>query len=114
MQHKLKLLAFKKIISPGYTAKMWFTAKTQTEFLISWPVAYLKGTLRTLFCHLFILYFELTNFTDNETVSFLIGIYSMQSWTATTGHRVTRERTTKKLKHTVNPFRKNLQIKGLC
>ena len=31
---------------------------------------------------------------------FLIGIHSMQGWTATTRHGLTRKRTTKRLKHT--------------
>ena len=38
----------------------------------------------------------------------LIGIHFMQSWTATTRHGVTRKRSTKKLKHTQNLFRKSL------
>ena len=42
---------------------------------------------------------------------FLIGIHSMQGWTATTSHGVLRKRTTKRLKHTRNLFRKNLQLK---
>ena len=45
---------------------------------------------------------------------FLIGIHSMQGWTATTTHRVTRKRSTKRLKHTENLFRKNLQSIGVC
>ena len=38
------------------------------------------------------------------------GIHSMQGWTATTRHRVTRKRSTKMLKHKGNRFRKNLQL----
>ena len=45
---------------------------------------------------------------------FLIGIHSMQGQTATTRHGVTRKRSTKRLKHTRNLFRKNLQIIGVC
>ena len=45
---------------------------------------------------------------------FLIGIHSMQGWTATTRHGVTRERSKKRLKHTRNLFRKNPQLKGVC
>ena len=41
-----------------------------------------------------------------------IGTHSMQGYTATTRHGVTRKRSTKKLKHAWNLFRKNL--KGFC
>ena len=44
-------------------------------------------------------------------VFFLIGIHSMQDWTATTRHGVTRKRTTKRLKDTWNQITKNLQLK---
>ena len=40
----------------------------------------------------------------------LTGIHSMEGWTATTRHGVTRKRSTKRLKHTGNLFRKNLQL----
>ena len=45
---------------------------------------------------------------------FLIGIHSMQGSTATTRHGLTRKRSTKRSKHTVNLFRKNLQLKDVC
>ena len=45
---------------------------------------------------------------------FLIGIHSMQGWTASTRHGVTRKRSTKRLEHIGNQFRKNLQIKDVC
>ena len=45
---------------------------------------------------------------------FLIGIHSIQGWTATTGHGVTRKRNTKRLRHTGNLFRNNLQLKDVC
>ena len=45
---------------------------------------------------------------------FLIGIHTMQGWAATTRHKVTRKRSTKKLEHTGNQFRKNLQLKDVC
>ena len=38
---------------------------------------------------------------------FLIGIYCMQGWTATTRHKVNRRWSTKRLKHTGNSFRIN-------
>ena len=41
---------------------------------------------------------------------FLIGIHSMQGWTATTRHGVTRK---KRLQGTENLFRKNLQLKDV-
>ena len=43
---------------------------------------------------------------------FLIGLHSMQGLTATTRHGVTRKRSTKRPKHTVSLFKKNLQLKG--
>ena len=45
---------------------------------------------------------------------FLIGIHSMQGWTVTMRHGVVRKRSTKRLKHADNLFRKNLQLKGVC
>ena len=39
---------------------------------------------------------------------------SMQGWTHTMRHGVTRKRRTKKLKHTRNFFRKSLQLKDVC
>ena len=45
---------------------------------------------------------------------FLIGIHSMQGWAATTKHEVTRKRNTKRLRHTGNLFRKNIQLKDVC
>ena len=44
---------------------------------------------------------------------FLIGIYSMQGWTATTRHGVTRKKSTKRFEHTQNLFRKSLQLKDV-
>ena len=44
----------------------------------------------------------------------LIGIHSMQGWTATMRHGVTRKRNTKRLRYTGNLFRKNLELKGVC
>ena len=44
---------------------------------------------------------------------FLIGIHSMEGWTATAGHGVTRKRSIKRLKHTGNMFRKILKLKGV-
>ena len=44
---------------------------------------------------------------------FLIGIHSMQDWAATTRHGVTKKRSTKRLNHTGNLFRKNLQLSGV-
>ena len=43
-----------------------------------------------------------------------IGIHSIQGWTATTRHGVTRKRSTKRLQHTGNLFIKNLLLKGVC
>ena len=49
-----------------------------------------------------------------EPLFFLTGIHSMQGWTATIRHGVTRKRNTKRLKHTRNLFRNNLQLKDVC
>ena len=51
---------------------------------------------------------------DNESFFFLTGIHSMQGWTATTRHGVTRKRNTKRLRRTGNLFRKNLPLKDVC
>ena len=45
---------------------------------------------------------------------FLNWDHSMQGWTATTRHGVTRKKSTKRLHHTGNLFRKNLQLKDIC
>ena len=37
----------------------------------------------------------------------------MQGWKATTRHEVTTKKSTKRLKHTGNMFRNNLQLKGV-
>ena len=44
----------------------------------------------------------------------LIAIHSMQGRTDTTRHGITRKRNTKRLKHTGNLFRRNLQLIGVC
>ena len=44
---------------------------------------------------------------------FLIEIHSMQGSTATARHEVTRKRCTKRLEHTGNQFRKNLQLQDI-
>ena len=43
-----------------------------------------------------------------------IGIHSMQGRTATTRHGITRKRSKKRLKHTGNISRKNLQVIDVC
>ena len=45
---------------------------------------------------------------------FLIGIHSIQDWTVTTRHGVTRKRRTKRLKDTGYLFRKYIQLIGVC
>ena len=61
-----------------------FTNMTSTEFL---------NVLITIKTCLFIFFY-------------LIRIHSMLAWTATTRHGITRKRSTKRLKHTDNLFRK--------
>ena len=51
---------------------------------------------------------------ENIYMYFLIGIHSMQGWKATIRHGVIRKRNTKRLQHTGNLFRKNLQLKDVC
>ena len=46
--------------------------------------------------------------------AFFIGIHSMQGWTATTRHAVTRKTSTKRLTHTKSLYRKTLQLIGVC
>ena len=43
-----------------------------------------------------------------------IEIHSMQVWTASTKYGVTRKRSSKRVKHTENLFRKNIQVKSVC
>ena len=45
---------------------------------------------------------------------FLIGIHSVQGWTATTRHGVTRKEAQKRLQDTENQFTKNPQLKDVC
>ena len=47
-------------------------------------------------------------------VVFLIGIHSMQDWTATMRHGVTSKRNIKRLKHKRIMFQKNLELKSIC
>ena len=49
-----------------------------------------------------------------EPFFFLIGIRSMQGWTATMRHGVTRKEAQKRLQNIENLFRKNLQLKDVC
>ena len=48
-----------------------------------------------------------------NNVFFLIGIFFIQDWTATKRQKVTRKRSTKRLKHTENLFKKNLHLTGV-
>ena len=52
-------------------------------------------------------------FSNWLRIFFFNGIHSMQGWTATMRHGVTRKRSTKRLEHTGNLFRKNLQLKNM-
>ena len=49
-----------------------------------------------------------------DTNLFFIRIHSMQGWIATTRHGITRKRSTTRLKHMWNLFRKNLQLIDVC
>ena len=55
-----------------------------------------------------------THLSKVPIVGFLIGIHSMQGWTATTRLGVKRKEAQKKLQGTENLFRKNLQLKDVC
>ena len=48
------------------------------------------------------------------TFFFLTGIHSMQGWTITTRHGVTRKEAQKRLQDTENLFRKNMHLKDVC
>ena len=54
------------------------------------------------------------NFVIDLFLLLLTGIHSMQCWTATTRHGVKRKTNKKRLRHTENLFRKNLQLKDVC
>ena len=47
-------------------------------------------------------------------IFFLTEIHSMQGWTATMMHGVTKKEAQKRLQDTENLFRKNLQLKDVC
>ena len=47
-------------------------------------------------------------------IFFLIGVHSMQGWTATTRHGITRKEAQKRLQDKENLFRKNLQLRDVC
>ena len=55
----------------------------------------------------------ISDITLEKKIFFLIGIHSMQGWTSTTRHGVTRNKAQKRLQDTGNLFRKNLQLKCL-
>ena len=52
--------------------------------------------------------------SDEINYFFKIGIHSMKGWIATMRHGFTRQKSTKRLQHTGNLFRKNLQLKDVC
>ena len=51
---------------------------------------------------------------DWDRKCFLVGVHSMQGLPDTTKNGVTRKRSSKRLKHTGNLFRKNLQLNDVC
>ena len=60
--------------------------------------------------------FWLKHRREYETIGLifvLIGIHSMQDWTATVRHGVTRKEAQKRLQDTKNLFRKNPQLKDV-
>ena len=61
--------------------------------------------------------FRESNISSEEKVKIHFknnGIHSIQGWTATTRHEVTRKRSTKRLKDTRNLVRKNPQSIAVC
>ena len=50
----------------------------------------------------------------NKKIFFLMGIHSMEGWTAFRSHGVTGKIITKRLKHTGNMVKKDLQLKCVC
>ena len=81
---------------------------TQPLRLLSYKIWYISSLLRRVYPTN-----KLKRFFKSSHI-FLIGIHSMQDWTATTRHGATRKRSIKRLKRTGSLFRKNLQLTGVC
>ena len=86
-------------------ADLWWAISQQSIFLLNANENYFLRAYIFTMCLCWIMSGWILNF---------IGIRFMQGWTATKQHGVTRKRSTKRLKHTGNLFRKNLQLKGVC
>ena len=54
------------------------------------------------------------HYNGNEYLKKKNEIHSTQGWAAATRHGVTKKRSTERLEHTGNLFRKNLQLIGVC
>ena len=79
-----------------------------------WQILLMQHIQYVIFWGFSSLFKEIYKKNDLLFFFFLIGIHSMQGWTATKRHGVTRKRSTKRLEHTGNMFRKDLQLKDVC
>ena len=71
-------------------------------------------TLLPVYYTVIVKIYKRVNSVSKRQEYFLIEIHSLQGWTATKRHGVTRKKSTKRLKHTWDLFRKNSEIKGVC
>ena len=90
----------------GFPWSAFFCIRTESNSALIWKNTSQK---KTIFWHN--LHSVNSNILNNKLPEpfFLIVIHSMQDWTATTRHGVTRKRSTTRLQQTGNLFRKNLQ-----
>ena len=125
----LNLPEFKKyltVVSILYETSTWvYFWFTNGNILtaISWMKLVIKGICHNKFYSIFIHFWNLTAVTRyfrmlwsyfSTYTFFLIRIHSMQDWKTTTRHGITRKRNTKRLNHTGNLLRENLQLKATC
>ena len=92
----------------GNMQVIWVTSE---ESIDKYKIVFWKVIART--CRDFLLEEHCKKLFDLMGIFFLIGIHSMQGLTASTRHGVTGKRNSKRLRHTGNLFRKNLQSKDV-
>ena len=113
----IKFLGFlKKYVSEN---KIYFCSRKKSNVSLNKKVIFVFHTIFKLdfITQIFYCMIHRCLFCSFHTIFVLfkkIGIHSMQGWTATTRHGVTRKRSTKRLKHTGNLFTKNLQLISVC
>ena len=82
---------------------------TMSQYNMSWEIK-----VAIAICSRVLFWGQIKKTSNISKQFFLIGIHFMQGWTAIARHGVTRKRSTKRLKHRGNLFRKNLQLIGVC